>query len=487
MTRAAAGVALAGLVFAIHAAWIALADARGALSPEVVGLWGEAIAAAEGATPVGRVATFHPPLPLLLSAAWERLAGLPGLPTPSAVAAALIAALGALWWGALRRGGLGRGRALAAAALLVLHPLTFWMIAQGPGPVLVAAGLFGLAVGLARLRWRGAAPDAALAAGSLALLALGDGTGLLFALAAAPVVVIAAPPEMLARSPLGMLLILLFPLLAMLAGMALVALVFGGDPAAPFAALLGGVGVLMPGGESSLGFAVLALAAGLPVLLALPLVAAGMPPLRGLALALAGLAGGAVLLRAAMGGGGEGLAAVAPALGLAAAAAVLMARDAALPRRVLPLLVLGAAGGAAALALLPEPGAARVTATLTGAPPPATPEIDALGQLARVIDGRSEVLVDVQGAPALVALRGTSAGLIPPWDPRFALAALRRRLDAPLVAVRGQDDGGARRDLVSIAFPQLHPEGAEGYALAWESGPWRLYMQVAGALPEGTR
>lgn len=487
MTRGAAGVALAGLIFAIHAAWIALADARGALAPEVIALWGEAIAAAEGATPVGRIATFHPPLPLLLSASWEGAAGLPGLPTPSAVAAALLGALGAVWWAALRRAGLGRLGALLAAGLLALHPLAFWLVAQGPGPVLLAAGLFGLAVGLARLRWRGSAPDAALAAGALALLALGDGTGLLFALAAAPVIAIAAPPEMLGRSPLGLLLILLFPLLAVLVGIGFVAAIFNGDPAAPFAGLLGGVTAVAPGGEAPLALAVLALGAGLPVLLLLPLVAARMPPLRGLALALAGLAGGAVLLRAAMGGGGDGLSAVAPALGLAAAAAVLMARDAARPRLVLPLLVLGLAGGAAAIAVSPEPGAARLRATLTGAPPPGLPEMEALARLARAIDGRSDVLVDVQAAPALIALRGTTAGLIPPGDPRFALAALRRRLDAPLVAVRGQDDGLARRDMVSIAFPQLHPAGAEGYALAWESGPWRLYMQLAGTSAEGTR
>jgi hypothetical protein len=485
VTRGGAALALAGLLFAVHAAWIALADARGALAPEVVGLWGEAIAAAEGATPVGRIATYHPSLPLLLSTAWQRVVGLPGLPTPAAVAAALAAALGACWWVALRRAGLGRVGALLAVLLLALHPFAFWLVAQGPGPVLVAAGLFGLAVGLARLRWRGAAPDAALAAGALALLALADGSGLLFALAAAPVIAIAAPPEMLGRAPLGLLLILLFPLLAALAGMGFVALIFDGDAAAGLAGLRGTALAGQAGGEAAL--ALPALAVAVPVLLLLPLISWRMPPLRRLALALAGLAAAPVVLGMAMGRGDHGLSAVAPALGLAAAAAVLMARDAARTRLVLPLLLVGMAGGAAAIGLSADAGAARLRATLTGAPPPERPELDALAQLARAIDGRSGVLVDIQAAPALTALRGTTAGLIPPGDPRFALAALRRRPDAPLVAVRGQDDGLARRDLVAIAFPQLHAAGVEGYALAWESGPWRLYMQSAGATSEERR
>ncbi|MCX7931785.1 MAG: hypothetical protein N2588_04455 [Rhodovarius sp.] len=487
MTRGTLALTLAGLIFAVHAAWLGLIGARGALAPEMVDLWGEAIAAAEGAAPVGRIATLYPQLPLGLTTAWEFLFGRPGLPSPSAVAAALAALLAAGWWVALRRAGLSHAAALTATLLLALHPFALWLVAQGPGQVLVAAGLSGLALGLARLRRRSAAPDAALAAGALAVLALADRTGLLFALAAIPFVAVAAPPELLARSPSGLLLILLFPLLAALAGLAFVGLVFGGDLAAPVTALQA-----VPTDDAGpLARAVVPLSAlllALPLLVLFPILARRRPPLLQVALALAGLAVAAVGLAAAMGGTDEApLAVVAPALGLLPAAAVLAARDAARPHLVLPLLGTGFLAGVALLGSIQDPGAARLRAALAGTPPPPEAQLAELAELAAALEGREGIMVDLYAVPALIALRGSTAGLIGPADAEFTLALRARRLDAPLVAVRASTDATAKPDAIARAFPRLHADGAQGYALEGEFGAWRLYARTTAAAGEERR
>ncbi len=475
MSPASLGTALAGLLFALLVAWLGLLDAREALAPGMIALWGEAIALAEGAVPVGHAASTYPPLPASLSAAWQAMTGHTDVPGPALLAAALAALLGAIWWAYLGRAGLGPVAALLATLLLVLHPFTLWLVAEGPGPVLVAAGLSLLAIGLARLRRRAAAPDAMLAGAALALLVLADPAGIVLAIIAAPFIALVQPPELLARAPGGLLLILLFPLLAALGGLAFVALIFGGDPGAPLEAL----GTARPDAPWPAPATLLLPLAGLPVLLALAIEPRGLPPLRLLGIALAGLALSAPLVGGAFGLAVPMLDLVAPTIGLAATGAALLIRDAARPALGMAMLAAGFAGGIGVLPLSADPGVGRMRAALGLAPAEPDAALRDIRALAAALEGRTGVAVDLRAAPELIAARGTAAGLIAPEEPDFALAARVGRLTAPVVVVRGEAGPAARLDRIRAAFPALHGGGQPGYALVGEYGAWRVYERLA--------
>lgn len=476
MRRFGPSLAVGALLFAAYLGWLRLLAARGALPPGLIALWGEAIALAEGTTTATQAAISYPPLPLLLAGAWQWMAGASALPAPAFVAAALAAALGAAWWSGFRRAGLGAAAALAATLLLALHPFALVLVAQGPGPVMVAAGLSGLAVGLAGLHRRGGAPDAMHAGGALALMALAHPAGLLLALAALPCLAVAVPRDMLHRAPGGMVLTVIFPALALLAGVAFVAIVFGGDPFLPFAVLLDRSEGALPLRGAALALALAAPLLALPVLAALPGAARTMPPLRALALGCLVLPVAAVALGGLAAVARGGLDAVAPAIGLGAIAATWLARDARWPRAVLPLLAAGAFGGLAVLAGTGHPAAARIAAALEGSAPADT--LATARAVAAVIGEGGAVVMDARAAPPLIAARGTAAGLRAPGDPAVQLAMAEGRLAEPFVGLLPGAGGADARDPLRLVFRHRRTDPAPGYALTHAIGEWRIFERT---------
>ncbi|MGG5808703.1 hypothetical protein [Falsiroseomonas sp. CW058] len=429
--------------------------------------WGEAALAADGSVPFARFVTAFPPLPYLLSAGLEAVAGRPALPGPLLAAALAGGLLGAAWFAGFRRAGFGELAAGAAALGLALHPFTLSLVASGPGPALAAAASWWLALSLASLRAHGGVDACIGAALALAVLAFSDPAGLLVAAVAPVALLVAAPPLLISRGPGGLLLLLLFPLLFGLAGFAHVAATHGAGALAFLAPLRGdGVAPAAPGWLAA------AALVGLPALVALPVVFWRSVPLRQVGAALLLLALAAPLLAVPLGVPLGAPALAAPALGLGTAALLLLLRRgprfawAGGPARAgLLLLPFGLVAGGAAVALdLPRWG---------GAPAP----LAELRALAAELPRRGEVLIDLAAMPEVAALRGGGAGLVQPEDDRFRRMAMSGRLDIAVVAVR--DPGAApppwRPDRVHAAFPRLHAAGAPGYRLRREIGPWRIY------------
>lgn len=456
-------IALFGLgLAAAYAAALATLLAQSGPWPGLLAQWGEAALAADGSVVFAHFVTRFPPIPYLLSALLEAVAGRPALPGPLLASALAGGALGAGWLAGFRHAGLGPLAAGGAALLLALHPFTLALVASGPGPVIAAAAAWWLAISLAGMRATGSVGPCIGVALALVVLVFADPAGLLLALVAPLALVLAAPPLLVSRGVGGLLLLLLFPLIFGLAGFAHVTATHGAGALHLLTALradpLAG-GVAPP---STLAAATLL---ALPALVALPLLFWRSVPLRQIGAALMLLALAAPLLATPLGVPLSAPALAAPALGIAAGAAMLLLRRRHAPRVLAGLLALGLLSGGAAVAL--------------DAPRWREPAVEAAESraLARALSGRREVLIDLAAVPDVVALRGGGAGLIGPEHHRFRLQAMSGRLTAPVVALR--DPSAAplpwRPDRVHAAFPRLHAHGAPGYRLVREIGPWRIY------------
>lgn len=444
------GLAL-GLFLAGRGAW-----------PGLLAQWGEAALAADGSVDFAQFVSAYPPLPYLLSAAAEALAGTAALPGPLLAAAAAGGALGAAWFAGLRRVGLGPAAAAAVALALAAHPFTLAALAAGPGPVMAAGAAWWLGLSLAGLRANGSVGAAIGAALALAALVFSDPAGLLVAAAAPLALLLSFPPLVISRGAGGMLLVLLFPALFGLAGFAHVTASHGAGLGAFLAPLRP-----HPLGPSPEPFGTLAGLGllGLPVLLAMPFVFWRHVPLRQVGAAMLLLAMAAPLVAVPLGAPLPAPALAAPALGFAAAAVLLLVRRRGAAPLAALLLPASLAAGVAAVAL--QPGRWLEA-------PAATAEERAL---AEAIAGRRDLLIDLAAAPEIAALRGGGRGLVRPGDDRFRLMAMSGRLTAETVAVRDpfRDAPRWRPDRVHAAFPELHARGAPGYRLSREIGAWRIY------------
>jgi hypothetical protein len=117
--------------------------------PGLLAQWGEAALTADGSVDFAQFTTAYPPLPYLLSAAAEAVAGTPTLPGPLMAAALAGGALGAAWFAGMRQVGLPSAGAAAATLLLAAHPFTLAALAAGPGPVMAAGAAWWLGLSLA--------------------------------------------------------------------------------------------------------------------------------------------------------------------------------------------------------------------------------------------------------------------------------------------------------------------------------------------------
>lgn len=450
-----------GLAGAYATALAALLASEGPW-PELLAQWGEAALAADGSVTFAHFVTRFPPIPYLLSAVLQMVAGHTGLPGPLMASSLAGGALGAAWFAGFRRTGISSAAAAGAALLLALHPFTLSIVATGPGPVMAAAAGWWLALSLMGLRGTGGVGPCIGAALSLVVLAFSDPAGLLLAAVAPLALLLAAPPTLISRSAGGLLLLLLFPLLFGLAGFMHVAATHG-TGALSWLATLRPDPLDMAGRPPATLPAITLL--GLPALVVLPIFLWRSLPLRQVAAAILLLALAAPLLAVPLGAPLTAPALAAPAVGLGAAALVPMLRRRRAVRLAALLLPLGLMSAGAAVAVdLPR---WRDTAALP---------LEARS-LAYALAGRRAVMIDIAAVPEVAALRGGGAGFIQPEDDRFRLQAMSGRLTATTVVVRDPSLTPMpwRPDRVHAAFPRLHAEGAPGYRLMREIGPWRIY------------
>jgi len=473
-----AGGFLAGLAGLL---WTA---AQGFVSPEILAASGRAILAAEGRESFGTVATAYPPLPYLLSLAAAHLGDSPQWPalTASALAGGLFAAFVST---SLRAAGIGTFANTAITLLLVANPLFLRGLADGPGVILLVTSVFMFAAGFIGLRADGTASNVMTLAFALALMAFAHPYGLALALAALPLLVFAASPELIARAPGSLYLSLLFPLAFGVLSFAYVGQVFADAPwaflgtlSAPFAAAASGQ---PPAGS------VLRMASGLilcaPILILTVVRAGRNPVLLGPMIALLTLPILGYVLAGLLGARFDPAVGLVPVLGLAAAFAIHASGSARRMTRAILLLAGGMVGGLLWINEAPRPEtAAWRNAVLGRSQTAATP----LDRLAGFLQSRSQILVDTDEYPELVALRGTAEGLIVPGSPRFELDLLAGRLQSRFVVIRDPASEVVVADRINQRFPRLFRNGAENYDLVYHFDGWRVYERGAREAGAGT-
>lgn len=455
----------------------------GFASASSLDLWGRSLLAVARQSPFRDVVTVYPPTALMGMIILDWLLPQLGPLTPAVLTAGLAATLAASWFTSLRTAGLGFGIASAATALLALNPLFLRGISQGAGFMLAAWGFWILATGMFNLRRRSRVNDVMAVSFALFLLGTSGKVGLVFVLASLPFLALVISPELIAKSPLGVYQVLLFPFVFASAGFLFVNLMFTGDPlhfvSLPGPSAFGASGNLAIAGAS---FHMVSLAlAGTAA--ACPIAIWGLVRFRRIgSLAQASAATVGLLVAAELLCWSFGIL-PAPSLVasfgcvLAASTAEVCARYGRLQAIILPSLFLGFVGGAG-LAMVDFSNATarwRTAALMrtVQAPDPVTEE---LGQQLR---GKSGILFDAAAAPGVVAARGSAVGIDASNSDAFQLAILTHRLSSEYVVVRNAE---AREgaDALGQAFPELFSHGAVDYRMIYDSPTWRIYQLRAG-------
>ena len=295
------------------------------------------------------------------------------------LAAALVSLVGGLWFASFLRAGMVPLAAFVTALLLALHPAILRAALGGPADVFLALFLYALAVALYDLRARAATPD--VMAVGLALLALtfSHPLGAAVAFTAAPFLVFAVRPALIANSAVNVVLALIFPTAFAIGAFAYVSWIFPGAgwtffaaPAESLATWSAGFAHVFGNGVTSF----LSLDSSLAILLALalgaPLAVFGLFAMRHRrALVVPALVFVATIIAAAsmavatgLLGDPTGLVTAAPVL-----AAIVLSRAPRLAERrgfVLALAALGWLGGAAGLAAIDSATAVQLRVALSG-------------------------------------------------------------------------------------------------------------------------
>jgi hypothetical protein len=468
-------------VFAVFALLAGLAlmalQLRNGVSYETAQLSGQAILAAEQRSRFEDVLSVYPLLPLLISLPFTFLPDI-GLP-PASLAALLLAGLvGAGMHRALVAQGMASWTALGIAALLMLNPVSLYALGVGPGAVMLMIGVLLMGRGLFGIADKGTVSDIMTTALALVLMASAHPFGLILALASPPGLVLTSPRSLFARSPGGVLLVLLFPFLFGLFSFAYTRWALGAEPFAFFNAATGVSRPLESGAAVGLqaflpGFlASLALTAPLPLALLIwkRRDAAMLRPAIALMVTVA-LAG--ALLVAFRGRADMPLLL---AVGLAAAAACTREIACERPFAVLALLFTGWIwGGALVGSHLLSPKASRQLASRH-------PELAPAEAMAPAVCGRRGVMADTHAHPRLAQICGTAAGFITTGDPDFEIQLQSRRITGPYVLVP-ESRFASEFDVIAHNFPDLYRHGAPGYALIHDQAGWRLYARIEQKQP----
>jgi len=469
------------------------------MADDAVILWAMSITAGDGGMSIGRITAAYPTIPFLASTLIER-ATPSGTPAPALLAAGVTASLSCAWFMALRSAGLPLAAAGTATGLLIFHPGLLRAAVAGPAEILLAVFLYMTGSALFDLRARTGVSEVMAVGLGLVGLAFSHPIGAALACAAAPFLILAVRPALVANSALNVVATLIFPTVFAAASFAYVSWVFPGAgwsflmaPAesvstwtAAFARGPGGMLTGVTALDAVIAVAV-ALVLGAPVVALAVMRAFRRRPLIVPTLVLSAMCVAAAGFAVATRLFGDPVAlTVAPAV----LAALVIARvpDIRHPAAILiPVLAAGWFGGALALALIDPSIAARAADALAAAESfaikaaPAgvndSTERSAALDLGGATVGRDGVLVDSINAPAVVVGRGHATGLISPTDEDFSLAILTASIRTPFVAVPDPQIGAGAQDRLNKAFPQLHQRGLQGYRLIYRNDYWRLFAR----------
>lgn len=452
---------------------LAAFQTMGLLDIDIFALSGKTILAVEGRMSVSSFTVTYPPLPLIWTLPFAYLAPTGALPAVLAAAVA-VGILGA----AIYRGFYSRQysllTSLIATLLIIGNPLALNALATGPDAALMMLTVFAFASALFAFAFKSSIPDLMLAAAALMILAFIHPYGLLFAAAALPGLALIAPPVLLARTPLPMFLVFLFPVAFALASFAYTSWVFGG---APLAFLQTATALIVADGITKLSLA----RASAEILPAAVLAAPLLPAffiwsrrrsfLRNPAIALTLLVLTAGILHLAMGGRGDKTAILAAALPIVAVCAINTPIHGLRGVHVCILLAFGIFGAT----IIVAPSDTREMRAHARAATAADP--DAILALSEILRTKNGVLIDAGAHPGFVAARATTAGLVVPGDAEFETQLQSQRLTSPFVVV-APSETAIVPDRVAVTFPQLYHFGAPGYHLIHSFGRWRLYARL---------
>ncbi|AKM09328.1 hypothetical protein [Croceicoccus naphthovorans] len=458
--------ALLGLLLALRQA--------GYMSLATLELWGRALLATEGTIRAPSVAAAHPPLPYLFALTGNLFASGFGSAWPVMITALFFGLMVAGWSRAFRTEGFHAGAALFAIVLLATNPILLRSLAEGPGWAVMHCGLSMLAIGLFNLRRDHRITDVILVALALPVIMLSDPIGIVIVVAAIPAIALCVPDAQMRRSPIGVMLTMLFPGAFVFAGFGYTNWIFNGDPWA----FLGGFTALLtapPVSEKTLSLALSGLVATAPIISAMIVRTRRQ---RGVRRAAVGVTGAIVLAAIAawairMWPSSVQMAALGIPLAMASATRWPRNRDRG-EKPILALLAIGWTGGAVLVWAAPDAESERMRAALTGSPVPAADaELAALGM---ALQGHGEVLFDAEAAPAAIAYRGGAGGIDGASSMRFRIDGLRQTSFAPVQVVRShRAPQGA--DAMGRTFPHLHEHGLPGYRLLHDGPQWRAWIK----------
>ncbi len=427
-------------------------------------LAGQALLGAADKLGAGQIVAAYPPLALLPLVLLQKLTGLSGTGAASLLSAGLAGCLSGTWLRALLLAGMRPAASLAVVLLLVLSPPFLQAQAEGPEAMIALAAAWLLALSAFSMRGRGGVNDLMLCSASLLVLVFAGPAGALLALAALPFLPLVMPADIEARSWPGIYLMILFPALFALLGFALVNWLMLGDALAFLAGPAEAVHASAGGSWPQAAAAIVAAVATAPILLGLFILARDRRPIQAAAVALLGTAIVFALLAAGSGLVSSPAGALAPLVGLAAAAAMRWPAQQQREARGVLLLALGFM--AAAFGTVP--------ASRTGSDEHAEAE----ARLGRFLAGHSRVLVDAAAHPRIVAGRGSADGLITAGDTAFELSMLRRRIEASARSVAvAAPDASRDADDVGRNLPGFYAEGAPGFHLIYDRDGWRVWSR----------
>lgn len=434
-------------------------------------LVGQALMGAEGKLATGELIAAYPPNSLLPLVGAQLIPGFSGFAAANLLSAALAAALAALWLRALLRAGFGPAVALTMVALLCGNPLFVRAMAEGPELMITMAGAWAFAISAFAVRSRAGVNDLMLCSASLMLMVFCGQSGMLLGIATLPFLLLIMPLDIRARSGGSVYLVLLFPVLFALLGFVLVNWMMLHDPLAFLRPQIEASGEWFAGSWQRAAAAIVAAAAAASILIGLFVLASGRRPIQAVAMALLGSAMLMALLSLQIGVGLSLAAALSPALGFTAAAAMRWPAQEHRALRVIALLALGFLGSGSALM------AERYSYT-SGSAIDEDPRIAADRQLGRFLADHTDVLIDAAAHPQVVAARGSAAGLVTASDTDFDVAMLRKRVrgSANAVAVAAPDPS-RNADVVGRILPNFYARGEPGFHLIYDSGGWRVWSR----------
>ena len=477
-------------LFALAMAYFAWLDVHGFVGGDALDLWGEAIAARDGALNLRSIVLTFPPAPHLATMAMQLALGASGISTPNVLSAMLVALTGALWLSSFQRAGHGTVAGFVMALLLVLNPAFLRLASAGPALVMLSLGCWLAARAAYRLRARDNIVDLMSLSGGLALVALSHPLGCVVVLALSPYLVFVVQPHMTRDSLAGAYLTILFPAALALSGALYGAWVFQGDLRGLLAYLTSPPAMVDDGSSwmvnawrrheipAIAGLSIAALCATPALFGAFVANGRRLPRVLPTAALIASLPAAGVLA-GVLGVVNEPLTIIAPGLGFAAAALAIWPQGPSRAMWTTGLLLAGAIGAGGLIFSAPSRETRDWMMAIRGVDIVTSSSADlAVGEF---LAPRADVAIDARGAPRVLAGRRSARGLLLPTGFGFEMTRLSRRTSARFLAVRATSEVVGGLDAVNAIFPDLYEKGAPDYIRIYDRLGWRVYQRATMA------